>query len=206
LSPNENYNEKELLLRISEGDERAFAQLVERFNGTLCAFLSTYISLRHQDLVEEVACDVFMQIWLTRETLPSLSHLGNYLFILARNKGLNALKRELREHKRRHGLTPEVADDIDIHSQFIENRALDLIDEAISSLPAQQKKVWVLSRKQNLTYTQIAAELNISRETVKSYLQAANQSIKKYVLAHLDGFSAPIIFLLIFIQSSHPLF
>jgi RNA polymerase sigma factor (sigma-70 family) len=158
LSPNQNYNEKELLLRISEGDEKAFALLITRYNGTLCGFLSTYISLKHQDLVEEVACDVFMQIWLTRETLTSLSNLGNYLFILARNKGLNALKRELREHNRRNFLDGGVADHGDMQQQLVENRALDLIDEAVSRLPLQQKKVWILSRKNKLTYAQIAVQ------------------------------------------------
>jgi RNA polymerase sigma-19 factor, ECF subfamily len=205
LSANETYNEKEVLLRIAEGDEKAFAQLINKYNGSLYTFVSTYIALKHQHLVDEVVCDVFMQIWLTRETLPSLTHLGNYLFILARNKGLNALKKELREHKRRYCLVAGIADPEEMQRQVEENKALDLIDEAVAALPGQQQKVWILSRKKSLSYAQVASELNISRETVKSYLQAANQSIKKYVLTHLDDFTSSIIFLLIFLESIHPL-
>ncbi|MBO9571980.1 MAG: sigma-70 family RNA polymerase sigma factor, partial [Chitinophagaceae bacterium] len=55
--------------------------------------------------------------------------------------------------------------------------AMQWIEEAIGQLPAQQKKVWLLSRREGKKYAEIAEEMNISRETVKSYLKLANTSI-----------------------------
>jgi RNA polymerase sigma factor (sigma-70 family) len=206
LSIDQSYYRKELLLRIAEGDQPAFRQLVELYNGQVYRFVATRFAIKHAALIEEVVWDVFLQLWLTRETLPELGELENYLFILARNKGLNALKKELRElQRRKHGETGTTTSD-DAEQLVLEDKALDLIDKAVAGLPVQQQKVWVMSRKKAMTYMQIAAELNISRETVKSYLQAANLSIKKYVISHLDEFPNTIlIIILFFLESQHPL-
>ena len=88
-------------MRIAEGDHPAFRQLVELYNGQVYRFVAARFAVKHPALIEEVVWDVFLQLWLTRETLPELGELENYLFILARNKGLNALKKELRELERR---------------------------------------------------------------------------------------------------------
>jgi RNA polymerase sigma-70 factor (ECF subfamily) len=195
-----------LLLRIAEGDQPAFRQLVELYNGQVYRFVATRFAIKHAALIEEVVWDVFLQLWLTRETLPELGDLENYLFILARNKGLNALKKEVRELQRRKHWKTGTTTSGDSEQLALEDKALDLIDKAVAGLPEQQQKVWVMSRKKAMTYMQIAAELNISRETVKSYLQAANLSIKKYVVSHLDKFPNTIlIIVLFFLESQHPL-
>lgn len=69
---------------------------------------------------------------------------------------------------------------------------LQLIDQAISRLPPQQKKVFILSRYQQRKYMEIAKELNLSKETVKSYLEIAKNSIRKFVNTHL-----PLLLLLL---------
>jgi RNA polymerase sigma-70 factor (ECF subfamily) len=56
-----------------------------------------------------------------------------------------------------------------------------LLDEAINQLPAQQQKVYLMSRHERLRYAEVATRLNISRETVKKYLQIATASITEYV-------------------------
>jgi RNA polymerase sigma factor (sigma-70 family) len=206
LSIDQSYYRKELLLRIAEGDQPAFRQLVELYNGQVYRFVATRFAIKHAALIEEVVWDVFLQLWLTRETLPELGELENYLFILARNKGLNALKKEVRELERRKRWETGTTTSDDAEQLVLEDKALDLIDKAVAGLPEQQQKVWVMSRKKAMTYMQIAAELNISRETVKSYLQAANLSIKKYVISHLDEFPNTIlIIILFFLESQHPL-
>ena len=58
-----------------------------------------------------------------------------------------------------------------------------LLDEAINQLPTQQQKVYLLSRHERLRYNEVATKLNISRETVKKYLQIATVSITEYVQA-----------------------
>jgi RNA polymerase sigma-70 factor (ECF subfamily) len=190
------------LARVAEGDQPAFRQLVELYNGQVYRFVATRIAIKHPALIEEVVMDVFLQLWLTRETLPELKEFENYLFILARNKGLNALKKELREFGRRKHWEIVGTTSGDAEQLVLEDKALALIDKAVAALPEQQQKVWVMSRKKAMTYMQIAAELNISRETVKSYLQVANLSIKKYVISHLENFPNTILIIILFFLES----
>ena len=56
-----------------------------------------------------------------------------------------------------------------------------LIDEAIESLPPRQKEVFLLHRHHRLTYVQIAAQLNIGRESVKTHLSLAVRAISRYL-------------------------
>jgi RNA polymerase sigma factor (sigma-70 family) len=56
---------------------------------------------------------------------------------------------------------------------------------AINQLPEQQRRIYKLSREAGLTYDEIAAELNISRNTVKEHLRRAVSGIKAYLEMHL---------------------
>lgn len=191
-------NEGELLLRIAQGDQSAYRSLVNRVNGKITTFVITHIGLKHPGLIEEIVCDVLLQVWLAREVLPGLNDFDSYLFILARNKGLDALKKELREQNRRRFWAETAVASEEKERLLAENHALTLIDQAVAELPPQQQKVWILSRKRSLTYVQISAELDISRETVKSYLQAANQAIKQFVINRMKDFPEVIFLLFVF--------
>jgi RNA polymerase sigma-70 factor (ECF subfamily) len=59
-----------------------------------------------------------------------------------------------------------------------------LIDKAVQQLPDQQRAVFELSRNEGLDYTTIAAQLGISRSTVKNHMTKALQSLRQYLNAH----------------------
>lgn len=171
-----------LLQRVSEGDEHAFRELFHTWSDTLHGYI--FQLTRSGDMAEEVVQDIFLQIWTTRESLARVRNFPAYLFVISRNHALNALKKALRLRKRQqaweasqHAETEEVADCEPV---------LGLIDTAIAQLPPQQQKVWILSRRQGRKYSEIAEEMKLSKETVKKYLQYANQSIMEYVTTHAD--------------------
>jgi RNA polymerase sigma-70 factor (ECF subfamily) len=180
LASNQNI-EKEILRRVADGDEGAFGELFKRYAKLLYSFL-----FRHTDnnqLADDLVQDIFTKIWLTRESLHEIDNFASYLFVLARNHALNIVKKRIADRKRElnwheHLATREQdADDAPL---------LDLIDRAVEQLPEQQRNVWVMSRRQGKKYAEVADEMGISRETVKTYLRHANANISKYVLAHAD--------------------
>ena len=122
------------------------------------------------DLVQEV----FTKLWLTRETLPAIGNMNNYLHSIARNYAIDMLRKKIRERKRdldwQHSLLGE--SDVAEREMY-----LDIIDRAVEQLPEQQKKTWLMSRRQHKKYIEIATALGISRETVKTNLQLANAGI-----------------------------
>lgn len=184
LPINDLYNESKLLQRIADGDGIAFREMVLRYSGLLYTYVFKHIESK--EIAEELVQDVFMQIWLTRETLRELRNFRTYLYVVSRNQALNLVKKMAREHllKREYQDWSHLQE---VEEQTIDHeRQLSIIEEAIEKLPPQQKKAWILSRKQNLTYLQAAQEMGISRETIKTYLQHAHIFIAKYLAEHMD--------------------
>jgi len=170
--------EQELLLSIAKGDEKAFRQLFNIHHEKLGAFI--YRLTRDKLLTEELVQDVFVKIWNRKEQLPAITSFDRYLFAASRNLAMNAIRDISRKFEKQ--LEWEKDYQITESSEGAEDFSL-LINEAIDRLPNQQKKVYLLSKHEKYKYEQIAEKMDISRETVKKYLQLAKQSI----LAHLRG-------------------
>jgi len=161
---------------VANGDSKAFKQLFLQHHQKLGLFL--YRLTRDRCLAEELVQDVFVKIWHHRQHLAKVQHVDGYLFTAARNLAMNALRDRSRKSAKQQEWEQTYRD---IEQPVHEQAFFGWVDEAVDLLPEQQKKVYILSRYKKYKYEQIAQQLNISRETVKKYLQYATQSI----LAHL---------------------
>lgn len=174
------YVNSNLLKRVAEGDEAAFGELFNQYSRLLYSFL-----FRHTDdaqLADDLVQDIFTKIWLTRESLTGVENFASYLFVIARNHALNIIRKRIAERKRE----AEWHDALGANQHHDRQPLLDLIDEAVAQLPEQQRKAWIMSRRDGKKYAEVASAMGISRETVKTYLQHANAGIGKYVLSHAD--------------------
>lgn len=183
LEEHTTHTERQLLLQVAQGDERAFTRLLTDTSGLLHSFVLRHTSSR--ELAEEIVQDVFTQIWQTRETLSGINNFKAYLYVVSRNRVINEIKKKLREQKRHQqwiasGSATAVTDD----EPGISEEQYGLIEAAVNNLPARQKMAWILHRRNGKTYEQIGREMNISRETVKTYLQHATESLTKYIIQH----------------------
>jgi RNA polymerase sigma factor (sigma-70 family) len=171
------FNEKSILQKVATGNETAFKQLFFQWQ----PFLSSHIYriTESKELTEEIVQDIFLKIWLTREVLENIDNFKAYIVVVSRNQALNALRQlttKGRQHKawEKEQRNPDQATE---PSSFY----YSLIDEAIDHLSSRQREIYLLHRHQRLTYQQIAARLNVSRETVKTHLQQAITNITKYI-------------------------
>ncbi|RWY53999.1 RNA polymerase sigma factor [Mucilaginibacter gilvus] len=175
--------ENELLLRVAGGDEHAFSELFNTHHQLLGTHI--YRITGSAELAEEVVQDVFLKIWLSRESLAAIQHFKAYLFVISKNHALNCLRKLAKERLRQKtieenamALIPEDNSGLDTY--------YSLLDEAIDHLPPQQQKVYLLSRHKRLKYDEIASQMGLSRETVKKYLQASTHSITIFVQSNMD--------------------
>jgi len=180
LSINQSYEEKKLLLRVANGDEKAFEMLVGQYGGLLHRFLVRIT--RDSFVADELVQDTFLRIWITREGLPFVNNFKSYLFKISQNYAVNLFKRTIRIKMSHHQWLADLPEDrIEDHD---EDWRWHLFDQAVENLPPQQKKVWIMARHEKKKYHEIALELQLSKETVKKYLQFAATGIYKYIETH----------------------
>lgn len=169
------YQEKELLAKTAGGDEQAFALLVKQHAPQLYTYI--YALTRCEQDAQDVVQEVFVDIWLARHSLTEVRNFGAFLKIISRNKAISAMRKMIRERARREQWQLTEQEEAPDHKEA----GLRLIDEAILQLAPQQQKIWILTKKQDKSYQEVADLLGISRETVKKHLQYANAAIFKYV-------------------------
>lgn len=190
-----SYDEKDLLGQIAQGDENAFRQLFYMYHQQLA--IHVFRLTQSVELAEEIVQDVFLKIWTNRETLTYVHHFKAYLFVVSKNQTLNALRQLAKERKNKEEW--QKGNTILYEQQQSEDNTdyYGLIDQAIEQLPPQQQKVYCLSRHKRLKYQEIAQQLNLSRETVKKYMQLAIASIGTYIRSNTEAF---LLLLLLFNQ------
>lgn len=173
LNQGEHYNEKELLQSVAEGNETAFAKLFHIWYPRLMAYI--FKVARSQQVSEEIVQDIFTKIWENRSELNTINNFQGYLFTLSRNHALNELQRIAVYWKiqRRFADQQTAEDSILPDEESVE----DIMENVLNQLTPRQREIWLLNRRHCYTYNEISLRLGISRETVKTHLQAATQSL-----------------------------
>jgi len=163
---------------IKRGDRKAFKKLFLRFYNPLCQFCWQYTHSRH--ISEELVQEVFLVIWESRESLDPGQNIKSYLYQSVRNKALNHIKhKNLAEEYNREieWLTPTPVTQqhhYEEHSEFVEAAR-----QAIEDLPDRARQIYTLSRKDGLTYREIAIVLDVSVKTVESQMSRALKILRK---------------------------
>jgi RNA polymerase sigma-70 factor (family 1) len=180
------HNEKELLFLTSHGDEKAFATLFHHYADNIFGIAMAYT--KSNEMAEELVQDVFLKIWLKKEMLSTISRFDDYLFVAVRNLLLNYLRQKKREQKFIDHLTRHFEEaNISPELQFQFKESQELIEKAVSQLPAQQQTAYRLSRNYGLQLNEVAEKMHLSRNTVRNHLAKALESIREYLKNNSGG-------------------
>lgn len=134
---------------------------------------------------EDIAQEVFLTIWKKRDSFEIKSSLKAYLGRAARNKALNHI-RDNRVKTDGSEELPDVPDfgsrpQHDMEGVELRKRVKQLID----MLPERCRYVFVLSRFENLTYKEIAAQMGIAEKTVENQISKALKFMKQGLAEYL---------------------
>ena len=177
LSSPEKYTDHELFRSIATGNESAFAELFRRYDRRIYPFVLKMI--KDTVLAEEITQEIFIKIWRYRETLTAIDQPESYILTIAARHTLDQIKKRLNEHRmlKRFSAGFKSAHN-DPEELLLLKDTEELIQRAVDQLPPQQKSVYLLSRKQGMSYEEIGRELNISPNTVRNHLVKALATIR----------------------------
>lgn len=170
-------NDEELAELLKKGDHKAFNVIFDRFYGLL--FVHACKMLRDHDEAKDVVQELFEKLWNQRETISFERSLSAYLYSSVRNRIINRISHYVVEHKYIDSLKSFIEQDSYLADYRVrEGEMKKIIEREISALPAKMKEVFELSRKDYLSYKQIAVKLQISEQTVRMHVKKALRILK----------------------------
>jgi RNA polymerase sigma-70 factor (ECF subfamily) len=174
------YNEALLLRQVAEGNEKSFSVLVDHHWNSIYSMSVAY--LKSSAVAQDIVQDVFLKVWLKREDLPAIKDFNSWLFILARNALLTALRTGKRQANFGGSVLDDLAEPVQSPERHYDYKHLnELLQQAIEQLPPQQKLVFHLSHEQGLSHEEICERLGIARQTLKNHLVRAMISLRTYI-------------------------
>jgi RNA polymerase sigma-70 factor (ECF subfamily) len=180
----------ELMLRVREGDSASFALLLERHRAPVIHFL--YRMILNQPVAEELAQEVFLRVYRSRESYEPTAKFTTWLFRIATHLALNHIRdgknekaHESLDEEAQDGVSRQVADrQRSAEEELIRRARMREIRSAIEALPGKQRAAVLMHKYQEMEYSQIAGALNCSESAVKSLLFRAYETLRAK-LAHM---------------------
>ena len=184
----EQLSDAEVMLRVAQGDDTAFDYLVEKFRRPIVSFM--YRTTHNQATAEELAQEVFLRVYRSRESYEASAKFTTWLYRIATNLAVNNArdtKHERAENQvsidepdEESGTTMDVADTrMTVEQQMLRSERLAAIRKVVEGLPERQRMAVLMHKYQNMDYKEIAAVLKLSESATKSLLFRAYESLRE---------------------------
>lgn len=193
-----------LMVRVRDHDDaEAFADLVDRYQYRLVGVLRHLLG-GHPEEAEDLAQEVFLRVYRTRKKYRPQAKFATWLFTIANNLALNALRSRRRKptvalpttESGPLGGRPE--EQLVVDSQAVPSRRLaqaelsDVIRAALDELNERQKLAVVLNKFEEMNYADIAEVMGLSTKAVKSLLSRARARLRDALKDYIFMQSGPI--------------
>lgn len=165
--------------RLHEKDMGIFQELYESYYSRMVLFAASIVYDNEE--AEDIVQDVFQYLWDNAEVIDIKTSLKNYLFTAVRNGALNKIRqyhiRDAHADQIREAwylaLEPEPKPD---------QERLARIHKVVENFPKQMKKIFLLRTQEEKKYKEIASQLNISTNTVKTQLKRAFKLLREKLI------------------------
>jgi RNA polymerase sigma-70 factor (ECF subfamily) len=170
-------NEKDLLNRLSQGDEFAYETIFMTYYQPLSVFAVKLVG--DMDLAKDIVQEVIVNFYQKRHQIEIHTSLKAHLYQSVRNRCLNHIKREQIIKTHHSQLFIENKDSEQVFHDIMEETELEhKIHQIILSLPNQCQKIFEMSRFQGKSNQDIADELSISKRTVETQISNALKKLR----------------------------
>lgn len=164
----------ELIRRIQiDGDEAAFNELYQLQEARLLKFATGFVDDR--EAAEEIVNDVFLKIWLRRQTPVAVRNVQVYLYVLTKNACLNHLRSISSKRVKELQLTEAYYFHLSVDpAQLLISKELQVkVLRAVNCLPPRCKLIFKMVKEDDLSCNEVATILGLSNKTVFAQLTIA---------------------------------
>jgi RNA polymerase sigma-70 factor (family 1) len=183
------FTDQQLVREIKRGNLTSFETLYKEYYAFLC-LLAEHI-VRNSSDAEEIVSDVFIKLWKIREKLNITTSIKAYLVRAVYNTSVNYLERSKTSNVRTKKLNASdltlLAWDSDYPiGQLFEKEITEILEQGIDKLPTACRQVFLLSRDEDMKYSDIANKLGISINTVKAQMKNALARLRELLKDYLN--------------------
>ncbi len=175
------------LFRLLKNDDEEFLKILFRlYYSKLCVYAVTFVKV--PDLAEEIVQETFVYIWENRSAIEISYSIRSYIFRSVHNNCINYVKkgdvlrrqsRQMEEEILYHNETALRNFSVDVIDYLISEEMEARLNRVLNDLPPQARKVFVMSRFDQLSYQEIAGALGISINTVKTQMKRTLNKLRK---------------------------
>lgn len=138
-----------------------------------------------QETAKDVVSEFFYNLWKNSTDLAAIEDLDAYFFVAIKNQSIKMLQARLREAGNQAEIPGRLQsiEMVNPEEILLEKELKSKMDSIVEALPQQCRCIFRLSREKGMSYTQIALELGISKETVKTQLVRAQKKLRNEILS-----------------------
>lgn len=177
-----------IMLELRAGNMAGFDFLIQKYRKPIIHFM--YRMVHNQAVAEELAQEVFLRVYRSRETYRAEARFSTWLYRIATNLGVNYVRDTrhernastvyLDETDEDTGTTPDVADATpNIETDLLRDERLKAIRQHVLALPERQRMAVLMHKYEGLDYKQIGEILKLSESATKSLLFRAYQTLRE---------------------------
>jgi RNA polymerase sigma-70 factor (ECF subfamily) len=169
-----------LMQRVREGDDDAFAAVVDRYKDSLVNYLTHLV--RSRERAEEIAQDAFVRLYRNAAKYREQERLGPYLFRIATNLVVTEMRRQKRWSlllPTLHASTSQSAPPPD--ASLLSHEIQRQVATALETLPIKYRAPLVLYEIEEWSYDEIAKALELPCGTVKSRISRARELMRRHL-------------------------
>jgi len=186
-----DYTDEDLARAYCEGDGTCLEELVRRYTKPIFNF--AYRMTGNYSEADDIAQDVFVQVYRALPTARLDLPLRPWLYVIARNKCLDYLKRKralsfstLEDPESHESPIDALADPDPLPEEILERTDLQrVLREAIVRLPERYRAVVALRYASGLSFAEIASSLELPENTVKTHFQRAKAMLRRELATEL---------------------
>jgi RNA polymerase sigma-70 factor (ECF subfamily) len=178
----------EIMVRVGAGDDVGFNFLIEKYRKPIINFM--YRMVHNQAVAEELAQEVFLRVYRSRQTYRAEAKFTTWLYRIATNLGVNHARDTKHERSAQTiyldqpdaetGTTPDVADTRPmVEEELLKDERMKAIRKHVMALPERQRTAVLMHKYQGLDYKEIGAVLHLSESATKSLLFRAYQTLRE---------------------------